>query len=569
MVRFDISDTGIGLLADQQERLFKPFAQADSSTSREYGGTGLGLAICKQLTEIMGGQIGVSSTPGTGSTFWFTVQLEKQPIDRQALVKPCEDLKGLHVCIVDDNPTSQMLLKHYVEVWEMRSQTASDGQSALAKIRQAVEGNDPFDIVLIDRQMPGMDGMELGAAIKNDPNLSRNRLVLLTDLAQRGEARTAKSSGFDAYLTKPIQFNQLFQALRRVIGEPADSLETDSPSEPSLITRHSATEALARSQKKILLAEDNLVNQKVAVRMLAKLGYQADVVGNGNEAIEALEGTPYNLVLMDCMMPGMDGFEATRRIREREASDRKREASGEQSNPHTPPRTSHIPIIAMTANAMKGDRKQCLEAGMDDYVPKPVKIEELDAVLQRWIPRQQETRCEASLVPPSGDTYGEDQKHKGNLVDQDSSCVVPDEGAETNDEPSITLTGPTPYEDALDRDVLTELQDLDGEADPGFLNSVIEQFLQDAPSHLFRIREAVERADPEAVAMTAHAFKGSCQSMGAKPLAHLCSKLEQKGQAGTIEGSVAMLPRLEAEIERVRAALQEEMGGKFATTNPE
>ena len=564
VVRFNVTDTGIGLSSAQQERLFQAFTQADSSISREYGGTGLGLAICKQLTEMMGGHIGVSSTPGTGSTFWFTVQLEKQPIDRQALVNPCEDLKGLHVCVIDDNPTSRMLLTHYLEVWGMRSRTANDGQGALDTLRQAAEEGDPFDLALIDRHMPGMDGMELGAAIKNEPNLSRARLVLLTDVAQRGEARMAKSSGFDAYLTKPIQFAPLFQALRLVIGKSADSLETPTQSESYLITRHSVTEAITHARMKILLAEDNHVNQKVAVRMLAKLGYRVDVVANGNEAIEALERIPYDLVLMDCMMPGMNGFEATRRIRECEASDRRREASDEPANPHTPPRPSHIPIIAMTANAMKGDRKKCLEAGMDDYVPKPVRIEELDGVLQRWISRQQETHGEASLVPPSGDTSGKGQKHKGNLVDQDSSCVAPDEGAEMSDEPTITLTGPTPYEDALDSDVLAELQDLDGEAGPGFLNSLIEQFLQDAPSYLFQIREAVERADPEAVAMTAHAFKGSCQNMGAKPLAHLCSKLEQKGQAGTVEGSVAMLPLLEAEIERVRAALQEEMGRKVA-----
>ncbi len=386
VVRVEVNDTGIGLSPDQQAKLFQAFTQADSSTSRKYGGTGLGLAISKQLTEMMGGEIGVSSTPGSGSVFWFTVRLRKPPTASQPLA-PRDDLKGLRVCVVDDNPTSQLFLSHHLQEWKMRVVSAHDGPSALGQIQAASQERDPFDVVMVDKHMTGI---ELGALIRKDPTVSQTKLVLLTGFAQRGDAKVAKEAGFDAYLTKPLHYKKLYQVLGLVMGKSGTASGSGVESESTLITQHSVTEVAARGRKKILLAEDNAVNQKIAVKMLAKLGYNVDVVANGQEAVQALARIPYDLVLMDCMMPEMDGFEATRAIRQHEASHVKGDGTNSgTSDTLDSSTTTHqrIPIIAMTANAMKGDREQCLEAGMDGYLAKPVKLEELEAMFQQWLPQ--------------------------------------------------------------------------------------------------------------------------------------------------------------------------------------
>lgn len=394
VLQIDVTDTGIGLSPDQQAKLFQAFTQADSSTSRKYGGTGLGLAICKQLAELMGGEIGVSSTQGSGSVFWFTVRVGKQPQEPLTSMVSRNDLQGLNVCVVEDNLTSQMLLTHYLQGWGVRIQTAQEGSQAIAKMQAAYREGAPFDVAIVDRHMPGMDGMELGAILKNDSNLSQTKLVLLTGLAQRGEAKIAKQSGFEAYLTKPLHYQHLYKALCLLMGKGDAPSVSGADDDSSLITRHSVAEVAARARKKILLAEDNAVNQKIAIRMLAKLGYAVDVVANGQEAVQALRRIPYDLILMDCMMPEMDGFEATREIRKQEESlvpgrsslvKNENLSVGNDQQPATSDQR-RIPIVAMTANAMKGDRERCLEAGMNGYLSKPVRVEELESVLQQWLP---------------------------------------------------------------------------------------------------------------------------------------------------------------------------------------
>jgi len=311
VIRVEVADTGIGILREHQDRLFQSFTQADSSTTRKYGGTGLGLAICKQLVGLMGGQIGFNSEPGKGTTFWFTVCLQPVAQVSESGNSPRGKLKGLRVLIVDDNSTNQKILEYYVKAWEMDSVSVQDGPSALRALRQAVAEGRSFDLGLLDMQMPHMDGLTLAHTIQQDPALASVKLVMLTSLGRRGDAEKAKQVGVAAYLTKPIRQVVLFNSLSMLVG-------ADGKGEANqLVIQHTVKEVQRRETVHILLAEDNLVNQKVAVRMLERLGFRPDVVKNGSEAVQAWEQGRYHMILMDCQMPEMDGFEATQEIRKR------------------------------------------------------------------------------------------------------------------------------------------------------------------------------------------------------------------------------------------------------------
>jgi two-component system, sensor histidine kinase and response regulator len=370
LLRFEIVDTGVGLTEEAKAKLFQAFTQADSSTARRYGGTGLGLAICKRLTELMGGQIGIQSDPGKGTCVWFTIRLCLQP-DAASLPTPAliDNLNGLRICLVDDNATNRSLLQYHARDWKMHCESAEDGPSALTLIRRAAAAGTPFDLAILDMQMPGMDGLQLGRAIRADARLNRTRLVLLTSLGRRGDATLAQASGFSGYLTKPVRKTHLYDCLRLVMGQsPAPHANSQSVTTgSSLITRHQVAEVHAHAR--LLVVDDNPVNQKVAVKMLEKLGLRVDVANNGKEALAALTRHHYNLVFMDCQMPELDGFETTRLIRT-----------------HEQPGT-HLPVVAMTANAMQGDREHCLASGMDDFVSKPVTNQDLQRVLTQWLNR--------------------------------------------------------------------------------------------------------------------------------------------------------------------------------------
>lgn len=371
LLRFEIVDTGVGLTEEAKAKLFQAFTQADSSTARKHGGTGLGLAICKRLTELMGGQIGLQSYPGTGTCVWFTIQLHKQPPAAAPVPAPAliDSLSGLRICLVDDNATNRSLLQYHACDWRMQYESAEDGPSAMAMIRRAAAEGKPFDLAILDMHMPGMDGMQLGRAIREEAGLDHTKLVLLTSLGRRGDAKMAQAAGFSGYLTKPVRKKYLYDCLRLVMGqsETAHAGGQTLSTGPALVTRHQVAEVHAHIR--LLVVDDNPVNQKVAVKMLEKLGHRVDVAGNGQEALTALARHRYNLVFMDCQMPEMDGFETTRMIRTHEQPG------------------DHLPIIAMTANAMHGDREHCLSAGMDDFVSKPVKSQDLSTVLSRWLDR--------------------------------------------------------------------------------------------------------------------------------------------------------------------------------------
>jgi len=366
-IRFAVTDTGIGISETAQVGLFQAFVQADGSTTRKYGGTGLGLAISKQLVELMGGEIGMESVPGKGSTFWFTALFEKQPHVDKAVPVPNARLDGLRVLIVDDNATNRTILIHQTASWKMIPSEAEDGNRALELLRAAAQ-HEPYDIVLMDTHMPGITGFELARTIKGDPSIAAVPLVLMTSFGQRGDGQVAREIGIAAYLTKPVRESQLFDCLVTVLDRSGVmSTQSNAATRAKLVTRYALKERETMARKLILVAEDNIVNQLVAARQLEKMGYRADMVANGLEAVEALTRIPYDLVLMDCQMPEMDGYEATAAIRLREGQ------------------SKHTPIIAMTANAMEGEREKCLAAGMNDYVSKPVKSEELQAVLAHWL----------------------------------------------------------------------------------------------------------------------------------------------------------------------------------------
>src|SRR5438552_6020356 len=364
LIRFAITDTGIGIAPEARERLFHSFSQADSSTTRRYGGTGLGLAISKRLVKMMDGAIGVESNRGTGSTFWFTVRLAKRPAPATAARVDLAERRGLRVLGVDDNATNRTLLTAQLTAWGTHVDCVADASRALERLRAAHRDARPYDFAILDQQMPEIDGMMLARAIKADPLLATVPLVLLTSVSYRGSTGDAEQAGFSAFLLKPIRQSQLYDCIATVMGMAATE-----PEPTRLITRQTLREAEAQFRARVLVAEDNVVNQRVAVRMLEKLGCRVDVATNGLEAVEATGRITYHCIFMDCQMPEMDGYEATRVIRQREA------------------RTgARIPIIAMTANAMESDRERCLVAGMDDYLSKPVQPKELVTTLQKWIP---------------------------------------------------------------------------------------------------------------------------------------------------------------------------------------
>ncbi len=365
--RLAVTDTGIGVPADRLATMFDPFTQADASSTRRFGGTGLGLSISKQLVELMGGSIGVTSQEGEGSTFWFTLPLQEDP-DGPLASLPKANLAGVRVLIVDDNDVNRRVIHGQIASWGMRDSCCASGAKALDALRESVETTDPFKIAIIDFQMPGMDGLTLARRIKTDPALNDTVLIFLSSAGHRSDVNRIKEVGFSAYLMKPVHQSQLMDVLATVWAAHEEGTEID------LVTQYTLAEAARPASAapktpagvRALLAEDNVVNQKVARKMLEKLGCRVDVVANGAEAVKMVEAFPYAVVFMDSQMPEMDGFQATAAIRRMQMS--------------------RMPIIALRANAMKGDREKCLAAGMDDYLSKPVSLKALQEMLEKWCP---------------------------------------------------------------------------------------------------------------------------------------------------------------------------------------
>jgi len=489
-VRFEVIDSGIGVPPDKRDRLFHLFSQVDASITRQYGGTGLGLSISEQLTRLMGGKIGLESEQGKGSTFWFTVVLEKQPVAAREDIYVPEHIQGEHVLVVDDHPTNRLVLRELLRSWKCRPDEAAGGEEALEKLHYARDAGDPFRIVLLDMQMPVMDGKRVGRIIKSDPKLKDTLLIMLTSVGRRGDAADLKKIGFDAYLIKPVKKSQLYDCLATVLGvSSAGGEEAEAP----LITRYTLEEE-KKKRIRILLAEDNVVNQQVALRILEKLGYRGEAVANGAEAVKALAMIPYDLVFMDVQMPVMNGFEATQAIRD--------PASG-ILNPK-------VPIVAMTAHAMEGDREKCLRAGMDDYVSKPVSAQAISDVLEKYL------KCRSTVRTP------------------------PAEQASLQ---------PNPVE--IPR--LKEISD----GDPAIERELIELFLQSMEKHLDALISAARDRDRESLQREAHATKGISANMGARRLQDMVERLEQICSGNDLDPVPDIVTAMEKEYARARSYLKE------------
>ncbi len=361
-----VRDTGIGISAENQRKLFQPFTQADGMTTRRFGGTGLGLTISKRLSEIMGGSITMESLEGSGSTFRVSLTLEKQSNVHHAVSIP--EIGGMNVLVVDDNETSRMILHHQLTSWRIDHSITSGAKEAMANLQSATQRGRPFTLAILDMQMPDIDGIMLARMIRNDTTITPLKLLMLSSSGEATRDLLTKA-GLDAYLKKPVRQSALLDCIASLVGMSDLRIKQKTPgiAEPAPLI------VATMENVRILVVEDNAVNQKVAKRMLEKAGCQTDIVGNGFEAIEAVESLPYDLVFMDCQMPEMDGFEATAQIRKRQTGDQR------------------LPIIAMTANALTGDRERCLEAGMDDYIAKPVKPAALYSMITKWLPEKKKT----------------------------------------------------------------------------------------------------------------------------------------------------------------------------------
>jgi len=489
-VRFEVIDSGIGIPPDKRDRLFQAFSQVDASITRQYGGTGLGLSISEQLVKLMGGEIGVDSREGEGSTFWFTVVLEKQPEPaREDLLVP-EHIRGERILVVDDHGTNRLVLQELLRSWRCRPGEASGGEEALEELRLAAEQGDPYKIVLLDMQMPVVSGKRVGQMIKEDPALRDTLLIMLTSVGRRGDAADLKKVGFDAYLTKPVRKSQLFDCLATVLGfAGADKTGAQAP----LVTRYTLEEE-KKNRVRILVAEDNAVNQQVALRILEKLGYRGEAVGNGAEAVKALGMAPYDLVFMDVQMPVMNGLEATRVIRD----------------PGSGVLNPRIPVVAMTAHAMQGDREKCLGAGMDDYVSKPVSPRAVSDVLKKHL--------------------------KGRVPGP-----VPGAGA--------APPRPKPVE-------IQRLKEISG-GDSAVESELIGLFLEGMQAHLDALVQAARERDQASLLREAHAAKGVSANMGATWVRDLVERLEEVSTGEDWDPVPDLVSSLHLEYDRARTYLTE------------
>jgi PAS domain S-box-containing protein len=506
LLLFKVTDTGIGIAPEDKKKLFQSFTQVDASTTRKYGGTGLGLAISKELVELMGGQIGVESTPGQGSTFWFTVPTVKENLT--AVGTACEVnletvLAGRKMLVASDKPTVRKVLVRMAVVWGMEVEEVENGWMTIASLYKAVSVNSPYDIVLVDIQLPEMVAGSLEGLRISEPAMQQTKWVVLASMTQLAEAKRLVDSGFSGYLTKPVKAHRLFDCLANAI---APMTLIDEPLANSTSNRASAIDNRELASLKILLVEDTPINQKVGINQLRVLGCTADVANNGAEALSMVALKKYDIVLMDCQMPILDGYEATLELRRREAAD----VAAGKMEPH-----QKTVVIAMTANALKGDREKCLAAGMDDYISKPIAIEKLKSVLANW----------------SAKLKIETPKFKGEEL--------------PNSEPDI--------ESVVD---MARLHEIAG-ADVEFEREILQAFVVDTASYLEAAKEAIASGDMETLARHAHQIKGVSATAAVRLMPDMADQLQSLAESNDLEGATKII----AELEIILAGVQ-----KFVAT---
>jgi PAS domain S-box-containing protein len=494
-MRFEVSDSGAGISLEAQSRIFEEFSQADGSTTRKHGGSGLGLAISKQLVEMMGGNIHVESELGAGSTFWFTASFEKQEMQVPQDSAPMGMLTGVRALIVESTAINRGILHSQMSNWGMTNRIAATPEQAVDLLAQAAARGAPYDIAIIDLGLPGMDALELARTIRARADIAKVRLVMLT--RRQVDLRNAREAGIDACLSKPVRQTVLYECLINVMaGQPQEAVAAPAVREP-------ANAAPAGVRGNILLVEDNLINQQVALGILQIHGYSVTVVNNGREALDAYAHGAFDLILMDCHMPEMDGFEATREIRGRERS-----APGKR-----------VPIIALTANAMAQDREACLNAGMDDHLSKPFSMLTLQDVLDRWMPRAASRQSEAA---------------------------------------ALAARATAKAAEVLDRQVLDQLGKVRTNGKPELLTRVINLYLAESPKLIYKLKQAAGASDAPEIARSAHSLKSSSANVGAKLLSRYCEDIEASARRGDTEEARRILAKIETEHGSVQTALAAE-----------
>jgi len=503
-VRISVEDTGIGIAPAAQQRIFEHFSQADGTTTRRFGGTGLGLAICKRLVVAMGGAIAVKSTPGQGSRFVVELKLPEASAD-ELLVDPAEALVGIRVLVVDDNAANRQILGHDLQAWQMEVAFAASGAEALRLLRQAADAKAPFALAVLDMHMPEMDGLTLARCVTQRPELGEPQLLMLASAAADVDQLERRESGIRHFLNKPVRRSDLLRVL-------LSALETARPivARPATPAHAAASAPSARGialQGRVLLVEDNPVNQRVACAMLDKLGLQPRIANNGQEAVALVWDQDLDLVLMDCQMPVMDGYEATAAIR--------RLPDG---------RGQRLPIIALTANALPGDEQRCRDAGMNDFLAKPFAMARLRAVLERWLPA-------------------------GNLVAPSSPAPAKGTGAPLA--PADELGAPI-LDSAIER-----LRELDPDGGLDGAKELIQVFLESAPENIEKMQEALDHDDAKAVCLNAHALKSGAAYVGAAPLSELCRRLEAASTTQPLAQSRALVEQVRREQDRAMRRLRE------------
>jgi signal transduction histidine kinase/DNA-binding response OmpR family regulator/HPt (histidine-containing phosphotransfer) domain-containing protein len=499
-LRFEVHDTGIGISREARSRIFEAFSQADDSTTRKFGGTGLGLAISKQLVELMGGSIGVDNALTQGSVFWFTVSFDKRRVDPDAPGAPQHTIEGMRVLIVDQQHNSRVGLELHLAAWQVASDSAASADEALERLAVAARAGRPYDAAILDMELEGTSALLLASCIKADPTTRATRLLILSPERLAADPVQRREAGVAYQLIKPARAGDLFACLAtRPRGATAPA--------PQFVPPPPLPSASGRGRpRRVLLAEDNPVNIEVAKAMLESLGLDAHCAKNGDEALKAVRAGDYDAVLMDCQMPVMDGFAATAAIRHEES-----EAG----------RARVLPIIAITANALQGDREACLAAGMDDYLSKPFTQQELAAVIGRWVALPLAATVHHGEEPPR----------------------LPPESVEVI------------QRDVINRVALDNIRALSQERGDALVQKVIAAYVDDTPQHLQTLRQAIAGLDTGSVRKVAHSLKSASANIGAQKLAQLCKEMEHLGRADTTEGAACILTDMEQEFQAVRHSL--------------